>query len=78
MSYRIRFEDRKRYLYAYVCGQESLQTSLSYLAEAVQETCRAGHDRLLIEEDLQGQLTDTEMYELASRFFRLFENGKLR
>ena len=68
MSYTIRFEDRKQYLYAFIEGQDSLEASLNYWQEIAQKALNDGFDKVLVEEDLEGQVSDIDMFRLTSRF----------
>jgi len=71
MSYSIRFEDRKEYLYVHVEGQDSLETSISYWQEVSRQAEADGFKKILIEEDLEGQLTDLDIYQLTSDFLEM-------
>ena len=68
MSYSIRFEDRKDYLYAYVEGQDSLETSMNYMQEVADKALAGEFQKLLIEENLEGQLKDFDMFQITSKF----------
>ncbi len=75
-TFTLTFEDRKQYLFAHVEGPEdSLDISLKIWQE-LSKHCRArGHKKLLVEEDLGTQLSEYEMFELASRIVSLGFGG---
>ncbi len=68
MSYSIRFEDRKDYLYAYIEGQDSLEASLQYWQEIAERALADGFEKVLVEENLEGQISDFDMFQLTSKF----------
>ncbi len=70
-SFDIRFENRRTHLYAYVEGEESMANSLAYMALVVDEAKACQLDRVLVEENLEGQLTDSQMFEVTSRFLEM-------
>ena len=68
MGYSIQFESKPNYFYCFVSGQESYETSLEIWRRIGQKVAEIRCENLLVEEDLEGQLSDIEMYELTSRF----------
>ncbi len=65
-SYQLSFEHRPEYLYGHVEGDEdSLEISRQYWEEVSAECQRTGQTRVLIEEDLQGQVRAWEAFEVA-------------
>jgi len=68
MSYSIRFEDRKEYLYAYIKGKDSLENSLKYWQEIAEKALADGFQKVLVEENLEGQISDIDMFQLTSKF----------
>ena len=67
MNFSIDFQTRKSYLYAHVTGTDSVDVSLAYCRQIAEEGLRLNLSEILIDEDLEGQLTDTEMYEVTSQ-----------
>jgi hypothetical protein len=64
--YRIKFERRADYLYAYVGGaHDSLSISLAFWREIADEYRKTPAGRILIEEDIEESVTMLEMYQLA-------------
>ena len=76
MSYELTFEARKHYLYCFVTGTESYETSLEYWREIAEKCDELGFDKALVEEELEGQLSDTEMFKVCSEFPKLGLLGK--
>jgi len=64
LAYQVEFEMRDTYLYAHLTGKDSFAASLSYWNEIKDkvEDCRA--KKLLVHEDLEGEVTEVEMYDL--------------
>lgn len=59
-------EERSGYLYARVRGEESFETSQAYWQELLQY-CRTHEvERLLVDEYLDGVLTETDIYRLVA------------
>ena len=76
MSYKVTFESRKHYLYCFITGKESYQTSLAYWREIGEKCDELGLRKALVEEELEGQLSDTEMYKACTEFPNLGLLGK--
>lgn len=65
-AYRINFTRRENFLHAYVEGEEdSVEISRQYWNEVLDECRRRGLDKVLIEENITGNVTAGEMYEFA-------------
>lgn len=65
--YKIRFEQRPAYLYAYVSGeQDSLSISLAFWREIADECRRAEARKILIEEEIKESVSMLEMYQIAA------------
>jgi hypothetical protein len=65
--YRIKFEQRDQYLYAYVAGEhDSLSISLEFWREIAAECRRAEARKVLIEEDIEESVSMLEMYQIAA------------
>lgn len=65
--YNIEFEHRPDYLYVYVSGeQDSLEISRSYWLEIAAECQKSKCSKILIVEDIEGSVTTTEAYQLAT------------
>jgi hypothetical protein len=75
-GYKIEFEQRPDYLYAYVSGeQDSLEISLGFWREVAEECRAARAKRLLLEEDIKEAVSMLEMYQIAAEIPKLgFEN----
>ncbi len=67
-EYSIRFEDHLDYLHVFVEGdRDSVEISVSYWTEAVNECRRLGRTKLLIEESLGDNGTAADHYEFATK-----------
>ncbi len=65
-SYRIEFRRRDNFLHAYVEGDEdSVEISRRYWTEVLEECRRHGLAKVLIEENIAGNVSAGEMYEFA-------------
>lgn len=65
-SYRIEFRRRENFLHAYVEGDEdSVEISRRYWTEVLEECRRHGLAKVLIEENIAGNVSAGEMYEFA-------------
>ncbi len=65
--YRITFEPRDGYLYAYVEGEhDSYEISKAYWLEVVAEVNRTGAKRVLIDENIVESASVAEVFRLAS------------
>jgi hypothetical protein len=75
-QYSLVFELRDSYLYAYVEGEGNVVAiSKAYLREVAAECTRVNAKRLLIDENITGSMSVTEVYELASAASGLGFNG---
>lgn len=63
-EYILRFEDRGDYLFAHLTGQDSFAASLRYWNEIADEIDQSGHRKLLVHEDLTGDISGREIYDL--------------
>ncbi len=68
MAYSLRSEERDGYLYFHVEGETSYETGEALWREIGSKCQELGYKRIIVEEDLKGQVTDTEMFRIASRF----------
>lgn len=75
-AYRINFEMRPQYLYAYVSGmRDSVEISLNYWREIAEECKRRKAARVLVEEDIMQPVSKLETYQIASEIPRMnFKN----
>ncbi len=64
LNYTLEFENRDTYLYAHLTGEDSFSASLSYWNEIADQLNKTGHKKLLVHENLTGELTEEEMYDL--------------
>ncbi len=70
--YKLTFEYRLRYLYAFVTGEkDSYEISKQYWQEIADECKKSGIKKVLIEEDLAENVSMPEMYRFASEIPRL-------
>ena len=66
-NYKLTFEHRRDYLYAYVQGdQDSYEISRAFWQEVADESARKGADRVLIHEDIIESVSMAEVFQLAS------------
>ena len=63
-TYTLSFENRDSYLYAHLVGQDSFRASLSYWNDIADKVGELGLTKLLVHEDLIGEVTETQIYEL--------------
>lgn len=64
--YSINFEEREKYLYAFVTGEQSTLEISMMVWNEIAEKCRAiACDKLLVEEDFPNALQTFEMYRLG-------------
>ena len=70
--YRLSFEQRPQYLYAYVTGEEdSYEISKQYWREIADECKKLGVKKVLIEEDIAENVSMSDMYQFASEIPQL-------
>ena len=66
-SYQINFEHRPQYLYVYVSGEhDSYEISHRYWLEVAGECNRTGYRKVLIDEDIEEDISMAEMFQLAT------------
>jgi hypothetical protein len=71
-EYRIKFELRPDYLYAYVSGEhDSLSISLAFWREIADECRKTQAGKILIEEDIKESVSMLEMYQVAEEIPRM-------
>lgn len=70
--YRIKFEHRSEYLYAYVSGEhDSAEISLAFWREIAAEYRKTNYQKILIEEDILESVSPADMYEIGSEIPKL-------
>jgi hypothetical protein len=70
--YKLTFHDRIGYLYAFVEGEtDNVEVTTQYWREIVAKCNENDTRKLLVEEDLPGGPTETEVYHLASALPKL-------
>lgn len=75
-GYQLTLEHRPGYLYAYVRGtKDSVEIDRSYFGKIAEECRKHDCKRVLIEEDLDTQLSATEMYQATSSVRALYVPG---
>ena len=63
-QYTLEFEDRGSYLYARLTGNDSFAASLSYWHQIADYGKGKGIQKLLVHENLIGEVSETEMYDV--------------
>ncbi|HLM02940.1 MAG TPA: hypothetical protein VK400_17950 [Pyrinomonadaceae bacterium] len=77
-AYRIGFEQRRGYLYAYVAGKhDSLEISLAFWREIAAEAKKSQARKVLIEEDIVEAVSLVEMYQIAAEITQMGFGGVL-
>ena len=67
--YTIKFERRPKYLYAVVSGKDNnLEIVKSYWQDLFDECQKHGFDKLLVEGNLEGDISMHEVYKFACEF----------
>ncbi|VGO20244.1 hypothetical protein [Pontiella sulfatireligans] len=64
-EYTLEFEDRGSYLYARLNGKDSFVDSLSYWHQIADRVKDLGFHRLLVHENLEGEVSEGEIYDLV-------------
>lgn len=74
--YTLEFEERPEYLYAFVKGEkDSYEISRQYWIEVANECRRANRQKVLIEEDIDDEMSMTEMYRFTSEIIEIGFSG---
>jgi hypothetical protein len=68
MSYTLQVEQRNDYLYFQVEGDASYETGMGFWREIGSKCKNLGYKKLLIKENLEGQVSDAEMFWITARF----------
>lgn len=63
-DHQLRFENRGKYLYAHLSGHDGFEASLNYWHAIADEAKATGHDRVLVHENLAGDVSEDEMFEI--------------
>jgi hypothetical protein len=63
-NYQLTLEERDAYLYARLIGEDSFAASLSYWNEIADKVKALGYRKLLVHEDLIGEVVESEMHEI--------------
>lgn len=67
--YKIEFEQRPKYLYAFVSGRHNnIENARKCWLDILDACHRFGADKLLVEENIEGNISMEEMYKLSSEF----------
>ena len=69
-DYTLSFEDRGTYLYAYLTGRDSFVASLSYWNEIIKKVTELGYSKLLVHENLTGEVSEGEMFEIVTNLLK--------
>jgi len=67
MSYKITYKEFGDYLYCYVEGKDTQQTTLGFWLDIAAKVRDLGYDKVLVEEDLEGEISITELYEVLTQ-----------
>jgi hypothetical protein len=70
LGYQLEFEARDTYLYARLTGKDSFAASLSYWNEIKDKVQDTGAKKLLVHENLEGEVNEEEMYDLMVDLLR--------
>lgn len=74
-QYRIVFENRPGYLYAFVEGKkDSYEISIAYWREIAAEAERLGSTKIMVEEDIPEIVSYAEIYDISAKIPEMF-NG---
>jgi hypothetical protein len=74
--FTLQFEKRPEYLYAFVKGKkDSYEISRQYWSEVANECRRATRQKVLIEEDIDDEMSMTEMYRFTSEIMEIGFSG---
>ena len=65
-TYQLVFEERKDYLYVRIVGKDSFSASLSYWNEIADRVASLNCKKLLVHEDLIGDVADSEINDLIT------------
>lgn len=63
-DYNLVFEDRGAYLYAHVSGKDSFAACLSYWHAIADKVAEFGLRKLLVHENLEGDISEGEIFDL--------------
>lgn len=78
LPFRITFEHRPEYLYAYVEGDnDSYDVSIAYWKLTASEARTAGYRKVLVDENIAGVVTMAEMYQVASDLAAVVQGIKI-
>lgn len=75
-AFEIRFEKKSDYIYVFVTGREdSVEVSLCYWKEIVEECIGLGIKAVLIEEDFPNQISATDIYGAMTEIAKMVPTG---
>lgn len=66
--YTLTFEDRGSYLFAHLKGHDSFEASLQYWQTICDKTIELGYTKLLVHEDMLGELSKGQMFDIVTHF----------
>ena len=67
-DYNLEFENRGSYLYVKLTGRDSFKSSLEYWSKIGAKTLELGHQKVFVHENLDGELTEAEIYHIVTKF----------
>ncbi|RMG05356.1 MAG: hypothetical protein D6735_05495, partial [Acidobacteria bacterium] len=73
--YDIQFEYHHNYLHARVTGEkDSAEISILFWKEIAAECKKHGYKKVLVEENIKNNVSESDMYEIIPVFTELFES----
>ena len=70
-NYQIKFEHRENYLFADVSGQDTVENSISYWTDILNECEKYNFQKVLVYEEMVGTLSKSELYKLNKSLSKL-------
>lgn len=64
-NFTLTFEDRGRYLYAHLTGEDSFAASLDYWNRIADKVNELGYQKVLVHENLEGGVSEGELFEIV-------------
>jgi len=70
-NYQIKFEHRENYLFADVSGQDTVENSIAYWTDILNECEKYNFQKVLVYEEMVGTLSKSELYKLNKSLSKL-------
>ena len=77
-EYDLTIEERDSYLYAYVSGKDSMEAALVYWQEIIDAGKKLKHNKILVEENLQGSPDTLDYFEFGRFLAKIAGDWKFR